>query len=390
MTLTLPAGVAGRLVGLRRRAEPAAVLHHPARAIGLVGLVGAAVHVVLFLQAALPLAQPGRARLRNRPGLGGAPLVEAALGIAQPAAPALRRRQLRGQLIAAPLAEPLVLGAVDRVRLGQDLRGDLVVVEVLVLRRVRVHLRAIDREHRDADQAGVRAERQHVAEQASQRRLVALAKARDRAVIGPLVRGDHPERDIVDAGPLDHPRRTPPDARTRRATAPPSSPDRAPPAHARPRDKRHRTPPGPSPRPPPITNHAKWSSGSHSRRLGGINNTCSRSHAMKFCAMPESSRTSRTAGPLCNSHRPERQLSRAARALLLRCKAGALLMRTGRCRSATCRVAFARDESSRPQSGHADDDGPGFLTRVHVPVRVDDRFQRWLLHKPLARPLDRF
>jgi hypothetical protein len=29
-------------------------------------------------------------------------------------------------------------------------------------------------------------------------------------VIGPLVRGDHAERDIVDARPLDHARRTPP------------------------------------------------------------------------------------------------------------------------------------------------------------------------------------
>jgi hypothetical protein len=101
---------------------------------------------VLFLQAPLPLAQPGRARLRDRPGFGGAPLVEAALGIAKPAAPALRRRQLGRQLVAAPLAKTLVLGAVDRVRLGQDLLGDLVVVEVLVLRGARVQLRAVDGE----------------------------------------------------------------------------------------------------------------------------------------------------------------------------------------------------------------------------------------------------
>jgi hypothetical protein len=40
---------------------------------------------------------------------------------------------------------------------------------------------------------------------------VALAKAGDRAVIRPLVGGDHPERDVIDAGPLDRPRRTPPD-----------------------------------------------------------------------------------------------------------------------------------------------------------------------------------
>jgi hypothetical protein len=40
---------------------------------------------------------------------------------------------------------------------------------------------------------------------------MAPAKPRDRAVIRPLVHGDHPERDIVDAGPLDHPPRAPPD-----------------------------------------------------------------------------------------------------------------------------------------------------------------------------------
>ena len=32
-----------------------------------------------------------------------------------------------------------------------------------------------------------------------------------------------------------------------------------------------------------MTNHARWLSGSHSRTSGGIRNTCSRSHAMKFC-----------------------------------------------------------------------------------------------------------
>jgi hypothetical protein len=42
---------------------------------------------------------------------------------------------------------------------------------------VRRQLRAVDSEHRHADQTGVRAERQHVAEQARQRRLMALAKA---------------------------------------------------------------------------------------------------------------------------------------------------------------------------------------------------------------------
>jgi hypothetical protein len=120
---------------------------------------------MLFFQAALALMQPFGTRLRDRPGFGGATLVEAAPRLAQPAAPPLRRRQLGRQLIAAPLAKTLILGPVDRVRLRQDLPGDLVVVEVLVLRSVRVHLRAVHREHRHTNQAGVRAQRQNVAEQ---------------------------------------------------------------------------------------------------------------------------------------------------------------------------------------------------------------------------------
>jgi hypothetical protein len=162
--------------------------------------------VVLF-QAALSLLQPLGTRLRDRLRFGGAPLVEAALGFAQPAAPPLRRRQLPGQLVAAPVAVALVLGPVDRTGLGQNLAGDLVVGEILMLRSVRVQLRAIHRQHRHPDQTGVGAERQHIAEQTSQGSLVALAKARDRAVIGPLVGGDHPHRHIVEASAFDHPRR---------------------------------------------------------------------------------------------------------------------------------------------------------------------------------------
>ena len=128
-------------------------------------------------------------------------------------------------------------------------RGDLLVVARRVLRRVRVHLRAVDRDHPNADQPGLRAERQHLAEQVGQRRLVALAEARDRRVIGPLVRADHAERDVLHAAPLDPPRRALARSRRRRATAPPSSPDRAPPDHARPRDRPHRTRPDRSPRP---------------------------------------------------------------------------------------------------------------------------------------------
>jgi len=94
-------------------------------------------------------------------------------------------------------------GTVDRVRLRQYLPSDLVVVEVVVLRGVGVHLRAIDRGTATPTRPASGAKRQHLTEQTGQRRLVALAKARDRAVIGPLVRGDHTERNILHAAPLD-------------------------------------------------------------------------------------------------------------------------------------------------------------------------------------------
>jgi hypothetical protein len=64
---------------------------------------------------------------------GGNMIVEAALGLAQRVTPTLRRGELRRQLVAAVLAELLVLGGVDLGGLRQDLPGDLLVVEVGVL-----------------------------------------------------------------------------------------------------------------------------------------------------------------------------------------------------------------------------------------------------------------
>jgi hypothetical protein len=59
--------------------------------------------------------------------------LQPALGLAQPGAAALRRRQFRRQRIAAPVAELLVLGAVDGLGLGEDAARDLLVVAVGVL-----------------------------------------------------------------------------------------------------------------------------------------------------------------------------------------------------------------------------------------------------------------
>jgi hypothetical protein len=162
---------------------------------------------VLLLQAALGLLEPIGPRTRDRPRLLGAAFVKAALGLTQPAAPALRGRQLARQLVAARRAEPLVLSGVDRVGLGEDLAGNLLIAARRVLRRVRVHVRAVDHPHPHPHRPRLGAQREHLTEQAGQRRLVALTKARDRRVVGPLVRADHARGVVLGAAPLDPPRR---------------------------------------------------------------------------------------------------------------------------------------------------------------------------------------
>ena len=121
--------------------------------------------------------------------------------------PALTGGELRRQLVAARIAEALVLLGVDGGGVFEDLARDLLVAARRALRRVGVHLRAVDGDHPDADQPGLGAQREHLAEQPGQRALVALAEPRDRRVIRRLVGADHPRRDVLDAAPLDPPRR---------------------------------------------------------------------------------------------------------------------------------------------------------------------------------------
>ena len=68
------------------------------------------------------------------------------LGVAQPGAPATVGREVGRQLIAARLPEALVLSLVDRLRLLEDLAGDLLVVAVGITARVRRDLGAVDRD----------------------------------------------------------------------------------------------------------------------------------------------------------------------------------------------------------------------------------------------------
>ena len=122
--------------------------------------------------------------------------------------PSMHGRQLGRQLIATSIAIALVLLAIDRVGLSEDLAGDLLIVTIGVTRGVRMDLRAVDRDHPDLRQPRLGAQPQDVAEQSGERCLVALAKTRNRRVIRHLIRRDHPEGDVLNTRPLDHPRRT--------------------------------------------------------------------------------------------------------------------------------------------------------------------------------------
>jgi hypothetical protein len=99
----LPGRGVRRHVRLGWTAEPAAVLHPPARPVGLVVLVGLTLSPQLLLQAALGLLEPLGPPARNRLGLAGPPLIQALLGVAQPPPPPVLRGELLGELVAAEI-----------------------------------------------------------------------------------------------------------------------------------------------------------------------------------------------------------------------------------------------------------------------------------------------
>lgn len=112
-----------------------------------------------------------------------------------------------GQLVAASLPVDLVLGGVDAAGLLEDLGGDLLVGADGTVARGGSEFRAVQGDHADIDQAGLRAEAEHLAEEVAESLLVANAKAGDRGVVGNLVGADHPEGDVLPAAALDPPRR---------------------------------------------------------------------------------------------------------------------------------------------------------------------------------------
>ena len=162
-------------------------------------------------QSAPALNEPLGAPARDLLGLRGALGVQRLLGLAQDLAAIPARAQPLGQLVAARLAIELVLGSVDARRVLEDLLGDLLIAARRVMRCGRGDLGAVDRDNTDLDQTTARAERQHLAEQIGDRRLVTDPEARRRRVIRRLVGSDHTKRDIVVAAALDRPRRAHPD-----------------------------------------------------------------------------------------------------------------------------------------------------------------------------------
>ena len=246
--------LSGRLlgwrVGLGRRAEPAAVLHPTRRAVGLVGGVRAHLGGELFLQAPLGLANPGRTRLRDWASLPLALSVQPPPRSLKPLLASLGGRELRRQLVAAPVSEALVLGGVDLGGLLQGLFGELLVVTRRALRRVGVHPRAIDRQHRDLRQTSLGARAPGPARRAPPMRARGAGETGrsscDRAGDSRRSRGTRCPQNSRARSPAKSAAR----ARRRRPTAPPSSADRAPAGPVRRRGNRHKTPTDPSPRPP--------------------------------------------------------------------------------------------------------------------------------------------
>ena len=114
--------------------------------------------------------------------------------------------QLGGQLVAARLAQALVVcrvGAGGLIEDGLDLLGDRPIAARLSGRGVARDRAAVERHQPDRRQPGLRAQRQHLGEGGRQGTLVAHAKARDRGVIGGAVGADHPKRDVLGAAALD-------------------------------------------------------------------------------------------------------------------------------------------------------------------------------------------
>ena len=236
-----------RLERLRRAAEASAVLHRAARPVVLVGLVGLALDPVLFFQPAPGLPEPVGPVARDRPPSS----ARARRGGAWPraaSAPALRGRQLAAAARRRARRRTARPPRRRRPRPRRGSRARSARSRAWPAARRWRDLGAVDGDHPDPDQAGLGAERQHLAEQLGQRASRGAGEtARSSCDPAPGWRRSRawrrPRRSAARSAATTAPR-----SRSRRATARPSSPDRAPPGHARRRDRPRRTRSDPTPR----------------------------------------------------------------------------------------------------------------------------------------------
>ncbi len=142
--------------------------------------------------AALPVRRPLYLELTQRLGQTGSPIPASS----PPA----------GEFPAPARTDLGVFGRVDAVRLGQDLRRELLAGAIRPRRRVGLDLGRVDRHHPLATSPSDTTQRQHLGEQPGDRRLMASPKAGQRGVIGLLIRPHHPERHVIHETPLDPPR----------------------------------------------------------------------------------------------------------------------------------------------------------------------------------------
>ena len=178
----LPLGPWRRRVRPRPRAHLlAAALEHATFPARLVVAVGETLDLPVLDQPALAKLQPRRAVARDRLGASGAFQVEPLLRPAQPSPPSLAPRKPPGQLVAAGGPMDVVLGRVDPASLREDLGRDLLVAANRPVRRRGRDLAAIERNHTDRDQAGVRAKPKHLPEELAPR--AASWRTRKRATV---------------------------------------------------------------------------------------------------------------------------------------------------------------------------------------------------------------
>ena len=124
----------------------------------------------------------------------------------QPLQALLAVPESRSQLVAPRVAEARVLLGVHPLRFVEDaphLGLQVRIRAVALTAGVGVQLGPVERDHPDPHQTSLGAQPEHLGEQSRERLLVLLAETADRRVVGVLVRGQHPEGDVLPAAPFD-------------------------------------------------------------------------------------------------------------------------------------------------------------------------------------------